>query len=133
ARPRRSRCRRARTAPAACTPPTSSAALELVDPAGEVVDETEQRVVHDPLLGEGGLDVPAHELAQRALDLEGDPALRSGAPFERLVGADGPEALRQPAHRRRVAGIAVDCPLQLLVDPVDVSRPVYRLRHAAAV
>src|SRR4029077_8498066 len=97
ARPRRSRCRRARTAPAACTPPTSSAALELVDPAGEVVDETEQRVVHDPLLGEGGLDVPAHELAQDALDLEGDPALRSGAPFERLFCAVPAQTRPPPA------------------------------------
>ena len=55
-------------------------------------------------------------------------------PFERLIRADGPEPLGKGAHRRRVAGIAVDRPLQLLVDPIDVSRLVQlRLRHPAGV
>ena len=72
------------------------------------------------------------ELAQHALDLERDPALRARPALERLVGADRPEPLGEAAHRRRVAGIAVDRPLQLLVDPVDVSRLVQlRLRHPA--
>ena len=56
----------------------------------------------------------------------------AGAPLERLVRADGPETLCEGTHGRRVAGVAVDRPLQLLVDPVDVSSPRnLRLRHAA--
>ena len=47
-----------------------------------------------------GLDVPAHELAQDALDLEATAALRARPALERLVGADGPEPLGQGAHGR---------------------------------
>src|SRR5664279_4001835 len=93
--------------------------LELVDAAREVVDKPEQGVVDDPLIGEGGLDVPPHRLAEDTLDLKCEPALRARTALERLVGAHRPEALGQAPRRREVACATVDGGPQLRVDVVN--------------
>ena len=77
------------------------ATLELVDPPRELVDEPQQRVVDDPLLGERGLDVPAHELAEERLTWN---ASRPFAPGRRSSGLSALTGQKRSARPRIAAG-----------------------------
>ena len=90
--------------------------LSSVGPLRERVQELQERVVVDPLVGRQGLHVPAHELTQGTLD----EALEAATSF--AFGCDRPEALCEGARGREVgtAGIPVDgAPAKLLTEALE--------------
>ena len=94
--------------------------LELVDAAREVVDEPQQRVVDDALLGERGLDVPAHRAcAARASPGTATQPFGPGRRSSGLSALTGQKRSARPRVERDVAGAAVDGLLQPRVDLVD--------------
>jgi len=64
-----------------------------VGPLGQRIDELQDGVVEDALVGGKGLDVPAHELAEEALDGS------LGAPAGWALRRDRPESLRKRPGR----------------------------------
>ena len=64
-----------------------------VGPLGQGIDELQDGVVEDPLVSGKRLDVPAHELAEEALDDT------FGAAAGGTFGRDRPESLRERPGR----------------------------------
>jgi hypothetical protein len=90
-----------------------------VEALGEIVDQLQRRVVEAPLLGGERLDVPPHEPPEDLLDRIGDEALRAGAPLDRPLGGDGPEALGRRPRPRAKRPLARAGPLDLVPQPVE--------------
>src|SRR5581483_1287190 len=124
--------RRARTAPAARTPPPSWRLLQPRDPLAEGVDPLQHDVVARTLIAEGGLDLPAHQAAQDGLQ-------QAALADDRALGRDRPHALGLVAHgepdlRRRDAVPPRAGGPQLLLQPLEEGGDVDRLvGHTAGV